>query len=171
MGSCHSSFKATVRPSVLIPPESSTFYEASSCYQSRVSRTLDNPDLIQKKLEYFTTLCSARRERMNMSTYRTSEDSLTNFLSTFNQVLLGYILLAVVLSTSIEGVLMDSSASDSLVHDDYNFEIKTAMERTKNHTAFMIGIIALTFAAVAFVVVDWAKLKFKHVWDVNVSKN
>merc|ERR1711909_213448 len=109
-------------------------------------------------------------QRLIMSTYRTSEDSLTNFLSTFNQVFLGYIFLAVVLSISMEGVLIDSSASGPLVHDDYNFEIKTAMERTKNHTAFMTGIIALTFAAVAFVVVDWAKLKFKYVWDVNVSK-
>merc|ERR1711970_474608 len=125
----------------------------------------------RRNLNIFITLCRARRVKMNMSTHRTSEDSLTNFLSTFNQVLLGYILLAVVLSTSMEGVLMDSSASDPLVHEDYNFEIKTAMERTKNHTAFMTGIIALTFAAVAFVVVDWAKLKFKHVWDVNVSKN
>jgi len=109
-----------------------------------------------------------------MSTYRTSEDSLTNFLSTFNQVFLGYIFLAVVLSISMEGVLIDSSASDPLVHDDYNFEIKTAMERTKNHAAFMTGIIALTFAAVAFVVVDWAMLKFKDVnltvWDVYVFK-
>ena len=109
-----------------------------------------------------------------MSTYRTSEDSLTNFLSTFNQVFLGYIFVAVVLSISMEGVLVDSSASDPLVHDDYNFEIKTAMERTKNHAAFMTGIIALTFAAVAFVVVDWAMLKFKDVnltvWDVYVFK-
>merc|ERR1712179_595772 len=113
-------------------------------------------------------------ERLIMSTYRTSEDSLTNFLSTFNQVFLGYTFLAVVLSISMEGVLVDSSASDPLVHDDYNFEIKTAMERTKNHAAFMTGIIALTFAAVAFVVVDWAILKFKDVdltvWDVYVFK-
>ena len=109
-----------------------------------------------------------------MNSYRTSEDSLTNFLSTFNQVLLGYIFLAVVLSISMEGVLTDSTVSDPLVHDDYNFEIKTAMERTKNHTAFMTGIIALTFAAIVFVVVDWAIMKYKHVnltvWDVYVFK-
>ena len=108
-----------------------------------------------------------------MSTYRTSEDNLTNFLSTFNQAFLGYIFLAVVLSISMEGVI-DSSASDPLVHDDYNFEIKTAMERTKNHATFMTSIIALTFAAVAFVVVDWAMPKFKDVnltvWDVYVFK-
>merc|ERR1711862_369704 len=117
---------------------------------------------------------TVRREKLNMNSYRTSEDSLTNFLSTFNQVLLCYIFLAVVLSISIEGVLTDSTLSDPLVHDDYNFEIKTAMERTKNHTAFMTGIIALTFAAVVFVLVDWAIMKYKHVnltvWDVYVFK-
>merc|ERR1712240_980432 len=47
--------------------------------------------------------------------------------------------------------------------DDYNFEIKTAMERTKNHAAFMIGIVALTFTAVLFVTVDWALLKYKNL--------
>ena len=39
---------------------------------------------------------------------------------------------------------------------DYKFEIKTAMERTKDHTVFMAGIIALTFSAVVFVSVDRA---------------
>merc|ERR1712066_1047132 len=117
---------------------------------------------------------TVRREKLIMNSYRTSEDSVSNFLSTFNQVLLGYIFLAVVLSISMEGVLTDSTVSDPLVHDDYNFEIKTAMERTKNHTAFMTGIIALTFAAVVFVLVDWAIMKYKHVnltvWDVYVFK-
>merc|ERR1711982_298578 len=132
------------------------------------TRTTDTPNFKRIKI-------TVRREKLNMSSYRTSEDSLTNFLSTFNQVLLGYIFLAVVLSISMEGVLTDSTVSDPLVHDDYNFEIKTAMERTKNHTAFMTGIIALTFAAVVFVLVDWAIMKYKHVnltvWDVYVFKN
>merc|ERR1712243_67360 len=128
------------------------------------------PDPEETRIFSYNFVELSKKRKINMSTYRTSEDSLTNFLSTFNQVLLCYILLAVVLSTSMEGVLMDSSASDPLVHDDYNFEIKTAMERTKNHTTFMTGIIALTFAAVAFVVMDWAKLKFNHGWDVYVFK-
>merc|ERR1712083_213289 len=139
------------------------------------NRTADNPNLLQSRNQsIFNTLFRARRVKLKMTTIRTSEDSLTNFLSTFNQVFLGYILLAVVLSIGMEGVLIDTSASVSLEHDDYNFEIKTAMERTKNHTAFMTGIIALTFAAVAFVVVDWVILKYKHVnltvWDVYVFK-
>merc|ERR1719322_298059 len=46
--------------------------------------------------------------------------------------------------------------------DDYNFEVKTAMERTKNHAAFMMGIVALTFTAVLFVTVDWAVSKSRN---------
>merc|ERR1712243_34797 len=46
--------------------------------------------------------------------------------------------------------------------DDYNFEVKTAMERTKNHAAFMMGIVALTFTAVLFVTVYWAVLKYRN---------
>merc|ERR1711942_148193 len=140
---------------------------------SRLSKRLLTPGLRTPRT--FNVLkITVRREKLIMNSYRTSEDSLTNFLSTFNQVLLGYIFLAVVLSISMEGVLTDSTLSDPLVHDDYNFEIKTAIERTKNHTAFMTGIIALTFAAVVFVLVDWAIMKYKHVnltvWDVYVFK-
>merc|ERR1712025_893346 len=131
------------------------------------TRTTDTPNF--KRIKNYCQERKAEHEFLS-----SSEDSLTNFLCTFNQVLLGYIFLAVVLSISMEGVLTDSTVSDPLVHDDYNFEIKTAMERTKNHTAFMTGIIALTFAAVVFVLVDWAIMKYKHVnltvWDVYVFK-
>merc|ERR1711936_1538043 len=128
MGSSHSSFKPLAHTSVLVPPRKLIVksQHLHSCFlnpepSEQLLRTSDNPNLLQ--------------QRLIMSTYRTSEDSLTNFLSTFNQVFLGYIFLAVVLSISMGGVLVDSSASDPLVHDDYNFEIKTAMERTKNHAA------------------------------------
>merc|ERR1712212_1288389 len=166
-----------VRISVLIPPSKLIFLQFLPI-NSHLNRTLDNPDSAKpspaQNLARINFHISREERKPNMSSYRTSEDSLTTFLSTFNQVLLGYILLAVVLSISMEGVLTDSSVSDPLERDDYNFEIKTAMERTKNHAAFMTGIIALTFAAVAFVLVDWAIFKHKHVkltvWDVYVFK-
>merc|ERR1711862_825015 len=105
-----------------------------------------------------------------MVSNRSSTESLSFFLSAFNQVLLGYTLLAILLSVSMDGLVNNDSGV--LVDEDYNFEIKTAMERTKNHAAFMMGIVALTFAAVVFVTVDWALLKYKNLnkaaWDVHV---
>merc|ERR1712042_413574 len=101
---------------------------------------------------------------------RSSTESLSFFLGAFNQVLLGYTLLVILLSVSMDGLI--NSDSGVLVDGDYNFEIKTAIERTKNHAAFMMGIVALTFAAVVFVTVDWALLKYKNlnkaVWEVHV---
>merc|ERR1711872_237370 len=94
------------------------------------------------------------------------------FPDAFNQVLLGYTLLVILLSVSMDGLINNDSDSGVLVDGDYNFEIKTAIERTKNHAAFMMGIVALTFAAVVFVTVDWALLKYKNlnkaVWEVHV---
>merc|ERR1712154_681193 len=89
-------------------------------------------------------------------------DSLSFFLSAFNQILLGYTLFAIVASVSMEGLSNNPSGVETLVDDDYNFEIKTAMERTKNHAAFMMGIVALTFTALLFVTVDWAVLKCRN---------
>merc|ERR1712042_89236 len=103
---------------------------------------------------------------------RSSTESLSFFLGAFNQVLLGYTLLVILLSVSMDGLINNDSDSGVLVDGDYNFEIKTAIERTKNHAAFMMGIVALTFAAVVFVTVDWALLKYKNlnkaVWEVHV---
>merc|ERR1712098_797513 len=105
-----------------------------------------------------------------MVSYRSSTESLSLFLSAFNQVLLGYTLLAILLSVSMDGLINNDSGV--LVDEDYNFEIKTAMERTKNHAAFMMGIVALTFAAVVFVIAEWALSKYKNLnkaaWDVHV---
>merc|ERR1711955_45091 len=121
--------------------------------------------------EVLSTIAAAARIS-RMTSYENNEHRITIFLSSFNQVFLTYLLLSIIISTSME--VMQNSNSEDLVAADYNFEIKTAMERTKNHTAFMAGIVALTFAAVVFVLVDWAIMKYKHVnltvWDVYVFK-
>merc|ERR1719443_304541 len=95
--------------------------------------------------------------------HRTSGDSLSFFLGAFNQLLLITTFLAIVLSVGMEGLVNNSTGSEPLVDEDYNFEIKTAMERTKNHAAFMLGIVALTFAAVVFVTAEWALSKYKNL--------
>merc|ERR1711970_1546763 len=89
-----------------------------------------------------------------MTSYQNNEHRITIFLSSFNQVFLTYLLLSIIISTSME--VMQGHTAEDLVAADYNFEIKTVMERTKNHTAFMAGIVALTFSAVVFVSVDRA---------------
>merc|ERR1711862_424332 len=99
---------------------------------------------------------------LKMVSQRTCSDSLSYFLSAFNQVLLGYTLFAIVASVSMEGLSSNPSGVENLVDEDYNFEIKTAMERTKNHAAFMMGIVALTFAAVMFLALEWIVLKYKN---------
>merc|ERR1711875_11498 len=107
--------------------------------------------------------------------HRTCSDSLSYFLSTFNQILLGYTLFAIVASVSMEGLSSNPSGVETLVDEDYNFEIKTAMERTKNHAAFMMGIVALTFAAVMFLALEWIVMKYKNAsrtaWDVYVFQS
>merc|ERR1712098_748324 len=104
----------------------------------------------------------SRSNKIKMVSHRTSEDSLSFFLGAFNQLLLITTFLAIVLSVGMEGLVNNSTGSEPLVEDDYNFEIKTAMERTKNHAAFMMGIVVLTFTAVLFVTVDWAVLKYRN---------
>merc|ERR1711942_523632 len=116
-----------------------------------------------------------RSEDLKMVSHRTSSDSLSYFLSAFNQVLLCYTLVAIVASVSMEGLSNNSNGVETLVDEDYNFEIKTAMERTKNHAAFMMGIVALTFAAVMFLALEWIVMKYKNAnrtdWDVYVFQS
>merc|ERR1712058_18914 len=102
-----------------------------------------------------------RSSKIKMVAHRTSEDSLSFFLGAFNQLLLITTFLAIISSVGMEGFVNNSTGGEPLVDDDYNFEIKTAMERTKNHAAFMMGIVALTLTAVLFVTVDWAVLKYR----------
>merc|ERR1712098_644263 len=127
-------------------------------------------DLEKSETLYQSLDC--RSEDLKMVSHRTCSDSLSYFLSAFNQVLLGYTLFAIVASVSMEGLINNPSGVETLVDEDYNFEIKTAMERTKNHAAFMMGIVALTFAAVVFLTAEWALSKYKNLnkaaWDVHV---
>merc|ERR1712098_1034130 len=117
----------------------------------------------------------SRSNKIKMASHRTSEDSLSFFLGAFNQLLLITTFLAIVLSVGMEGLVNHSTGSEPLMDDDYNFEIKTAMERTKNHAALMMGIVALTFTAVLFVALEWIVLKYKNVnrtaWDVYVFQS
>merc|ERR1712058_108698 len=118
---------------------------------------------------------NCRSDVLKMVSHRTCSDSLSYFLSAFNQVLLSYTLLAIVASVSMEGLSNNPSGVETLVDEDYNFEIKTAMERTKNHAAFMMGIVALTFAAVMFLALEWIVMKYKSAnrtdWDVYVFQS
>ena len=84
-----------------------------------------------------------------MTSYQSNEDSLITFLSGFNQVFLSCLLLNILVWTCL-GV---SIAGDT-VDGDYDFEIKTAMERTKYHSSFVAGLVAITLVAVVFVAVS-----------------
>merc|ERR1711942_124751 len=112
---------------------------------------------------------------LKMVSQRTCSDSLSYFLSAFNQVLLCYTLFAIVASVSMEGLTNNPSGVETLVDEDYNFEIKTATEGTKNHAAFMMGIVALTLAAVMFLALEWIVMKYKNAnrtaWDVYVFQS
>merc|ERR1711875_105908 len=128
-----------------------------------------------RKTLNFNLKLSCRSEDLKMVSHRTCSDSLSYFLSAFNQVLLCYTLVAIVASVSIEGLSNNLNGVETLVDEDYNFEIKTAMERTKNHAAFMMGIVALTFAAVMFLAMEWIVKKYKNAnrtdWDVYVFQS
>merc|ERR1711942_481597 len=120
-------------------------------------------------------ILACHSEDLKMVSHRTCSDSLPYFLSAFNQVLLCYTLVAIVASVSIEGLSNNLNGVETSVDEDYNFEIKTAMERTKNHAAFMMGIVALTFAAVMFLAMEWIVMKYKNAnrtaWDVYVFQS
>merc|ERR1712153_206843 len=93
-----------------------------------------------------------------MSSYQTSEDSLITFFSGFNQVFLSCLLLNILVWTCL-GV---SIAGDT-VEGDYDFEIKTAMERTKYHSSFVAGLVAITLVAVVFVAVSKVFHNYKRL--------
>merc|ERR1712153_197641 len=99
-----------------------------------------------------------------MSSYQTSEDSLITFFSGFNQVFLSCLLLNILVWTCL-GV-PNSIAGDTM-DGDYDFEIKTVMDRTKNHSTFVAGLVALTLAAVVFVTVTKALHNYRRL---NISE-
>ena len=48
----------------------------------------------------------------------------------------------------MEGIT--ENKSEDIVSADYDFEIKTAMERTKDNSSFMAGMVALSFPILLF---------------------
>ena len=94
-----------------------------------------------------------------MASYESNEDSLITFLSGFNQVFLSCILLNILISTSLGG-------QRETVSGDYDFEIKTALDRGGKHSTVAAGLIAITVAAVVFVCVSKAVHNYRRL---NVS--
>ena len=86
-----------------------------------------------------------------MTSHHNSEDSLVTFLSGFNLVFLSCLLLNILVATCL-GV--QTTNSIDIVDIDYDFEIKTAMERTQNHSSFVAGLAILTLAAFIYVFVS-----------------
>merc|ERR1712086_1030880 len=99
-----------------------------------------------------------------MSSYQSNEDSLITFLSGFNQVFLSCLLLNILVWTCL-GV-PNSIAGDAM-DGDYDFEIKTVMDRTKNHSTFVAGLVALALAAVVFVALSKALHNYRRL---NISE-
>merc|ERR1712130_206403 len=113
------------------------------------------------ELEKTTVTTAAPLEIIKMnSSEQNNERRITFFLSGFNQVFLVYLLLNIIFSIGLEGIADSISISDDIVSADYDFEIKTAMERTKDNSSFMAGMVALSFSAVIFVSVDKALQKW-----------
>merc|ERR1712202_30287 len=67
----------------------------------------------------------------------------------FNQVFLTCLLVNIIIASCLSG-----DNTKNILAEDYDFEIKTALERTKNHSTFVAGLVALTVVAVVFVSVS-----------------
>ena len=95
-----------------------------------------------------------------MASYESNEDSLIIFLSGFNQVFLSCLLLNILISTSLGG---QSNAARETVSGDYDFEVKTALDRGGKHSTVVAGLIAITVAAVVFVSVSKAVHNYRRL--------
>ena len=84
-----------------------------------------------------------------MVSYQNNEENLVTFLSGFNQVFLTCLLVNIIIATCLSG-----DNTKNILAEDYDFELKTALERTKNHSTFVAGLVALTVVAVVFVSVS-----------------
>jgi hypothetical protein len=84
-----------------------------------------------------------------MAVQQSNEDNLVTFLSGFNQVFLTCLLVNIITATCLGG-----GSNKSIMDDDYDFELKTALERTKNHSTFVAGLVGLFIAAVIFIAVS-----------------
>ena len=79
-----------------------------------------------------------------MASYNTSEDNVVILLSGFNQLFLGFVLVNIIVVTCL-GI---PELKGNLVKEDYDFDVKTALERTKNHGMFVGILMLLALAAV-----------------------
>ena len=84
-----------------------------------------------------------------MASYQNNEENLVTFLSGFNQVFLTCLLVNIIIATCLGG-----DNTKNILAEDYDFELKTVLERTKNHSTFVAGLVALTVVAVVFVSVS-----------------
>merc|ERR1712215_47014 len=93
------------------------------------------------------------KTRSKMVNFQTNEDKLISFLSGFNQFFLSFLFVNILIGT-MDG--LGSNGIDDIIADDYDFEVKTALERTKNHSTFVAGLIILSFSAAIYVFVSRA---------------
>ena len=49
---------------------------------------------------------------------------------------------------------MGGGSDKNIMDDDYDFELKTALERTKNHSTVVAGLVVMFIAAVLFIAVS-----------------
>merc|ERR1712002_1262652 len=81
-----------------------------------------------------------------MACYRTDEDNLVVFLSGFNQIFLSCIFVNICVSVAFEG-----SAAGTVVAEDYDFELDTALAKGSGHSTMMAGLAFLGLAATMYV--------------------
>eukprot|EP00091_Calanus_sinicus_P010101 TRINITY_DN23476_c0_g1_i1.p2 TRINITY_DN23476_c0_g1~~TRINITY_DN23476_c0_g1_i1.p2 ORF type:complete len:105 (-),score=38.94 TRINITY_DN23476_c0_g1_i1:65-379(-) len=102
-----------------------------------------------------------------MAAQQSNEDNLVTFLSGFNQVFLSCLLVNIIIETSLGG-----GSNKTIMDDDYDFELNTALERSKNHSTVVAGLVVMSIAAVVFItmsrVVQNARRMNLSVLDVSV---
>ena len=84
-----------------------------------------------------------------MAAQQSNEDNLVTFLSGFNQVFITCLLVNIITATCLDG-----GSNKNIMVDDYDFELKTALERTKNHSTVVAGLVVMFIAAVSFIAVS-----------------
>merc|ERR1712112_187695 len=87
---------------------------------------------------------------LKMACYQTDEDNLVHFLGGFNQIFLVYLLLNIVVTVTFEG---SGGGLGTVVPEDYDFELDTALAKSSGHSAVMACLVFLCLAATAYVMV------------------
>merc|ERR1712129_10227 len=100
--------------------------------------------------------------KSKMTRYQSNEDNLITFLSGFNQVFLGFVVLNILVAICL-GVGVQNTRGSDTVDVDFDFEIKTAMDRSKSHSTFVAGLALLTLSAIVFVCVSRAVQNYRRL--------